>query len=173
MFLFVSVFSEVYGLYLNKTVGCEQSILRVCVCVCVFAILCLWGPIQTLKVRTFRPPQCCFNVNVRIRITIKHVFVMMLTDTFGAKHWITCIRVRLGIVKETCLYTFALCAFALFVKVYILYAFVLACISMQVDVFARQQVTTVCVFCAAVSLCMHFFVTSCIRACHVLLCLHK
>lgn len=30
----MSVFSEVYGLYLNKTVGWEQSILRWCVFVC-------------------------------------------------------------------------------------------------------------------------------------------
>lgn len=31
---FVCFYSEVYGLYLNKTVGTEQSILHLCVCVC-------------------------------------------------------------------------------------------------------------------------------------------
>lgn len=47
LFVCVCVFSEFYGLYLNKTVGWEQSILLVCVCV----ILCLRGPIQILKAR--------------------------------------------------------------------------------------------------------------------------
>lgn len=41
MCLFVSVFFEVYGLYLNKTVGSEWSIL---LCVCVFVLLSLRGP---------------------------------------------------------------------------------------------------------------------------------
>lgn len=40
MSVFLFFFSEVYGLYLNKTVGWEQSILRWCVFVFVCACAC-------------------------------------------------------------------------------------------------------------------------------------
>lgn len=74
-------------IWIRQLGGSRVYYVGVCLCVRVRVILCLWGPVQTMKVRTFRPSQrqffFFFYINVPVRITVSHVFMTVEISSRG------------------------------------------------------------------------------------------
>lgn len=130
-------FSEVYGLYLNKTVGWEQSILRWCVFVCACACNSMFvrasSDDESEDVQAFTEAFFFFfYINVPVRITVSHVFMTVEISSRGYTLNDICNNLLFYCDGRVSVYVCVTCIcafFFFFARVYTLYAFTLTCSS--------------------------------------------